>query len=101
MAKTCQVARQQKREATSAHDKKRRAELKKKIARPGLDLEEKLVLVRELDELPRDGSRTRLHNRCMLTGRSRAYMRRFGLSRIKFRELASSGMIPGITKSSW
>lgn len=54
-----------------------------------------------LAELPRDASPTRLVNRCSLTGRRHAFMRRFKLSRIKFRELASSGQIPGVTKSSW
>jgi small subunit ribosomal protein S14 len=54
-----------------------------------------------LSQLPRDASPTRLTNRCQLTGRRRAYLRRFKLSRITFRELASSGLIPGVTKSSW
>jgi len=54
-----------------------------------------------LAELPRDASPTRLVNRCKLSGRRRAYMRRFNLSRISFRELALSGLIPGVTKSSW
>jgi len=51
--------------------------------------------------LPRDASPTRLVNRCEVTGRRRGYLRRFRLSRIEFRELASHGMIPGVTKSSW
>jgi small subunit ribosomal protein S14 len=54
-----------------------------------------------LTQLPRDASPTRLVNRCRVTGRRRAYMRRFKISRITFRELASAGMIPGVTKSSW
>lgn len=54
-----------------------------------------------LSELPRDASPTRLVNRCLLSGRRRAFMRRFKLSRIAFRELALNGMIPGVTKSSW
>lgn len=54
-----------------------------------------------LSQLPRDASPTRLVNRCKLTGRRRAYMRRFKISRITFRELASAGLIPGVTKSSW
>jgi len=52
-------------------------------------------------QLPRDASPTRLTNRCLVSGRRRAFMRRFKLSRITFRELAVSGMIPGVTKSSW
>lgn len=54
-----------------------------------------------LCQLPRNASPTRLTNRCLVSGRRRAFMRRFKLSRITFRELASSGMIPGVTKSSW
>lgn len=54
-----------------------------------------------LSMLPRDASPTRLVNRCEVTGRRRAFMRRFKLSRITFRELSSAGMVPGVTKSSW
>jgi len=54
-----------------------------------------------LSQLPRDASPTRLTNRCQASGRRRAFIRRFKLSRIAFRELASQGMIPGVTKSSW
>jgi small subunit ribosomal protein S14 len=54
-----------------------------------------------LSMLPRDASPTRLVNRCEITGRRRAFLRRFRLSRITFRELASAGMLPGVTKSSW
>ncbi len=56
---------------------------------------------RALDKLPKDSSRVRLHNRCKLTGRPKGYMRKFGISRVTFREMASNGKIPGITKSSW
>ncbi|GHB53508.1 MULTISPECIES: 30S ribosomal protein S14 [Persicitalea] len=54
-----------------------------------------------LDKLPRNSSPVRLHNRCKLTGRPRGYMRKFGISRVVFRDLASMGKIPGVTKSSW
>ncbi|MFN8417557.1 MAG: 30S ribosomal protein S14 [Cytophagaceae bacterium] len=54
-----------------------------------------------LDKLPKNASPVRLHNRCKLTGRPKGYMRKFGISRVTFRELASAGKIPGITKSSW
>jgi small subunit ribosomal protein S14 len=54
-----------------------------------------------LQKLPRDASPVRMHNRCALTGRSRGYLRDFGLSRIAFREMALAGLIPGIRKSSW
>jgi small subunit ribosomal protein S14 len=54
-----------------------------------------------LDKLPRNASPVRLHNRCKLTGRPRGYMRKFGMSRVTFREMASDGKIPGLTKASW
>lgn len=54
-----------------------------------------------LAKLPRDASPTRLHNRCQITGRPRGYMRKFGLSRITFREHASRAQVPGVTKASW
>ncbi len=54
-----------------------------------------------LDKLPRNSSPVRLHNRCMITGRPRGYMRKFGISRVLFRDMASQGKIPGVTKASW
>ncbi len=54
-----------------------------------------------LDALPRNSSKVRLHNRCKLTGRPRGYMRKFGISRVIFRDMASEGKIPGLTKASW
>ncbi|MGC9331417.1 MAG: 30S ribosomal protein S14 [Bacteroidales bacterium] len=54
-----------------------------------------------LHKLPRNSSKVRLHNRCSITGRPKGYMRQFGVSRIVFREMASSGLIPGIKKASW
>ena len=54
-----------------------------------------------LQKLPKNASPVRLHNRCKLTGRSRGYMRQFGVSRITFREMAAAGLIPGVTKASW
>lgn len=54
-----------------------------------------------LDKLPRNASPVRLHNRCKLTGRPKGYMRKFGICRVTFREMASKGMIPGVTKASW
>ncbi len=54
-----------------------------------------------LDKLPKNASPVRLHNRCKLTGRPKGYMRKFGISRVTFREMASDGKIPGLTKSSW
>jgi len=54
-----------------------------------------------LDKLPRNSSRLRLHNRCNLTGRPKGFMRKFGISRVTFREMAGEGKIPGVTKASW
>lgn len=54
-----------------------------------------------LQKLPKNSSAVRLHNRCQLTGRPKGYMRQFGISRVMFREMASKGLIPGITKASW
>ncbi|KAA5549398.1 30S ribosomal protein S14 [Adhaeribacter rhizoryzae] len=54
-----------------------------------------------LDKLPKDASPVRLHNRCRITGRPRGFMRKFGISRVMFRDMASEGKIPGLTKASW
>jgi small subunit ribosomal protein S14 len=67
----------------------------------GRDPEERFEATLRLAELPRNSSRTRIRNRCSLTGRPRAYYRKFGLSRIALRDLASEGQIPGVVKSSW
>ena len=62
---------------------------------------ERLIARLKMAEIPRNGNPTRVRNRCELTGRSRAYYRKFRLSRIMLRELANKGLIPGVTKSSW
>lgn len=79
----------------------RRAELVAVIKDGNASPEEKDEAYRRLYKMPRDGSRTRYVNRCAVTGRPRAYMRKFGMSRIAFRELANQGMLPGVKKSSW
>ena len=89
MAKESIKARERKREALVA----RYAEKRKALKAAG-DYE-------ALDKLPRNASPVRLHNRCKLTGRPRGYMRKFGISRVTFREMASAGKIPGVTKASW
>lgn len=89
MAKKSVIARERKREKLVAKYAKKREELK---AAGDYDA---------LDKLPRNSSRVRLHNRCKLTGRPRGYMRKFGMSRVTFREMASDGKIPGVTKASW
>jgi len=79
----------------------RRAELKRTIASPATDPARRQDAVRRLGALPRDSSATRLRSRDVIDGRPRAVYRRFGLSRIHFREMALRGELPGITKSSW
>ena len=89
MAKESVRARERKREAAVAKYAAKRAALKAAGDYLGLD------------KLPKNASPVRLHNRCKLTGRPRGYMRKFGISRVTFREMASNGLIPGVTKSSW
>ena len=101
MAKTSKIVKNDKRKATVARYAERRAELKAIIRSTKSTTEEVEEAYRKLRKLPRDASPTRIVNRCALTGRPRAYLRRFGLSRIAFRELALQGQIPGVTKSSW
>ncbi len=79
----------------------KRKNLKSKIKDKKISLEERLVLQNKLNELPRNSSPIRHRNRCELTGRSRGVYRKFGLSRIKLRELSMTGDLPGVVKSSW
>ena len=101
MAKISAIHRNKKRERMVAKYAAKRAELKKILASPDTTDEEFFAAQRKLCKLPRNSSKVRLRNRCNVTGRPRAYIGRFGLSRITFRELALSGRIPGVTKSSW
>lgn len=78
----------------------RRAKLVAKYAEKRARLKEEGDYI-GLQKLPRNSNPIRLHNRCMLTGRPRGYMRQFGISRITFREMASKGLIPGVKKASW
>jgi small subunit ribosomal protein S14 len=79
----------------------RRAALKEQLRQSWENPQEVARLQAELMKLPLNSSPTRLHNRDYVTGRPKAYIRKFGLSRITFRELAHKGMLPGVTKSSW
>ena len=81
--------------------KNRRKLLKKQIMKKDLSMEERFKLQSKLNDLPRDSSKIRVRNRCELTGRTRGVYRKFGLSRIKIRELSMSGDLPGVVKSSW
>tara|TARA_B100000963_G_C22108858_1_gene443924 strand:+ start:151 stop:456 length:306 start_codon:yes stop_codon:yes gene_type:complete len=82
------------------HSNKRK-DLKKKIMDKNLSIEERISFQNKLNELPKNSSSIRYRNRCELTGRSRGVYRKFGLSRIKIRELSMSGDLPGVVKSSW
>ena len=79
----------------------KRNNLKTKIKDKNLSLEERINLQNKLNDLPRNGSKIRHRNRCEITGRPRGNYRKFGLSRIKLRELSMSGDLPGVVKSSW
>ena len=81
--------------------KSKRELLKSKIKNKNLSLEERIDLQNKLNDLPRNGSAIRHRNRCELTGRPRGNYRKFGLSRIKLRELSMTGDLPGVVKSSW
>lgn len=100
MARTSNIHRDLKRRELHAKYKDRRAALKQQL-RDTNNPAEKQRIQFQLQQLPRNSSPSRLKNRCAVTGRPRAYMRKFGLSRITFREMASLGLLPGVRKSSW
>ncbi len=79
----------------------KRKELLAKIKDTNLTYEERQAIRLKLEKLPKNSNPNRVRNRCNLTGRPRSYYRRFGLSRISLREMASNGLIPGVTKASW
>lgn len=101
MAKQSKIAADRRRRAIVERYAARRAELKEQVRRaePGSDA--LAAAVRALSRLPRDASPVRLRNRDQVDGRPRGHLRKAGLSRIRFRELARRGELPGITKSSW
>lgn len=101
MAKKSSVIRQKQREKLVKANWEKRQLLKKEVLNPEISEEEREQARFKLNEMSRNSSPVRLRNRCQLTGRCRAFLRKFKVSRLTFRELASSGMIPGITKASW
>ena len=101
MAKISKVVKNEQRKATVVKYAARRAELKKIINQPTSTPEEVDAAVLKLQKLPRDASPSRVRNRCSQSGRSRGYLRKFGMSRIAFRALSLEGQIPGVIKSSW
>jgi small subunit ribosomal protein S14 len=101
MAKKSMVLRDVKRAKLIQRYAKKRAELKATIASPKARPEDKQAAQEKLQSLPRDSSPSRLRSRCAITGRSRGYYQKFGLSRSKLRELTMQGNIPGLGKASW
>ena len=101
MAKLSSINKNEKRKKLVQKYAAKYARLKAVADDESLDETERLVARLKLAEIPRNGNPTRVRNRCQMTGRSRAYYRKFRLSRIMLRELANKGLIPGVTKSSW
>lgn len=101
MAKTCMIEKEGKRKRMAKRDAKKRTALKALIKDKDTAMEDRFEAVMKLASLPRNGAKVRQRNRCELTGRPRGTYRKFKLCRIKLRELASAGQIPGVVKSSW
>ncbi|MCU1719311.1 30S ribosomal protein S14 [Pseudomonas sp. 5P_3.1_Bac2] len=101
MAKTSMKNRELKRQQTVAKFAKKRAELKATIVNQNATPEERWAAQVALQKQPRDASASRLRNRCRITGRPHGVFRKFGLSRIKLREAAMRGDVPGLVKASW
>jgi small subunit ribosomal protein S14 len=101
MAKVSMVEREKKRQRLVALYAEKRAKLKEIAKDENLPMEERFKARLKLAKLPRNSAPTRLHNRCKITGRPKAYYRKLKMSRIALRDLASHGEIPGMVKSSW
>lgn len=100
MAKKSMIEREKKRQKLVDKYAEKRETLKDQFA-AATTQKEKIAIHRQIQQLPRNSSRTRLRNRCMLTGRPRGFYRDFGLSRNVIREMAHEGLLPGVVKSSW
>ncbi len=101
MAKRSVIERNKKRERLVQKFQQKRSELKKQVSDTSLSLDERMDAQAKLTNLPKNSSSVRLRKRCSQTGRARGYLGFFGVSRIVFRELASSGILPGVKKASW
>ena len=101
MAKKSQINRDNKRKALIAKYAAKRAELRQRLGDPNVSIEEKFEIQEQFAKLPRNSCPTRLNSRCEVSGRSRSYYRKFGISRIALRELTLRGQLPGMRKSSW
>lgn len=101
MAKKSSIEKEKRRERIVTLKFAKRKELRERSTDMNLSEEERHDARVSLNKMPRDSSPNRLRNRCSLTGRARGYLRKFGLSRLCFREMAHRGLIPGVTKASW
>ena len=101
MAKQSQILRDRKREKLIEKYADKRRELRKRLNDATVSIDEKLEIQQKFAKLPRNSCPTRLNRRCRISGRSRSYYRKFGISRIALRELALKGHLPGVRKSSW
>ena len=101
MAKTSMVEREKRRAKIVKKYAAKRAQLKEQIRDPHTSPEARSTAQAKLQALPRDSSPSRQRNRCAITGRSRGVYRKFGLSRVKIREITNRGEIPGLSKASW
>ncbi|MEU6441713.1 30S ribosomal protein S14 [Streptomyces sp. NPDC047046] len=101
MAKKSKIVKNDKRRETVARYAARRAELKEILRSPDSGEADRTAALRELRRQPRDASATRVRNRDSVDGRPRGHLRKFGLSRVRLREQAHAGFLPGVTKSSW
>jgi small subunit ribosomal protein S14 len=101
MAKTSAVEKNKRRRKLVAQQANKRAKLKAIVQNRELPIEDRFKATLKLAEMPRNGSKTRIRNRCEVTGRPRAFYRKLGMSRIALRQLGNFGQIPGIVKSSW
>ena len=101
MAKQSSIQKNNKRKLMVKKFRSKRLSLKKKMNDKNLSMEERFKLQSKLNDLPRDSANVRVRNRCEITGRTRGVYRKFGLSRIKLRELTMNGSLPGVVKSSW
>jgi len=101
MAKKSKIVADERRRATVARHAERRAELKEVIRKPETDAGQRAAAQAELQRMPRDASAVRLRNRDAVDGRPRGHLRKFGLSRVRMREMAHRGELPGVKKASW
>ena len=101
MAKKSAIQKSQKKEKLVTKYAKKRAQLKKAMANPELEFEERMALQKQIESLPLNSSRVRHKNRCWLTGRPRGYHKDFGICRNALRKMAHEGLIPGLSKASW